>query len=183
MKQRILLILDVDETLVHAKACEFEQQSDFVLFNLCVYKRPYLDEFLLEAERHFDLGIWSSGTNDYVKGIVIRIFPKPGQLKFIWDRSKCIESRKGGGWIDEKEIYYVKDLDKLAEEGFRKEKILIVDDDPRTAEGNVENAIFVKEFTGDQADRELLYLKEYLTTLVNVEDVRKIEKRTWRSHF
>jgi phosphoserine phosphatase len=60
------------------------------------------------------------------------------------------------------------------------EDILVVDDTPRKAERNYGNCIQVTARKGNQSDKELLLLKEYLATLVAVPNVRLVEKRGWQ---
>ncbi len=58
--EKTLLILDVDETLIHATDKELNQKVDFKIFDYYVYKRPFLDEFLEEVKTDFQMAIWSS---------------------------------------------------------------------------------------------------------------------------
>ena len=51
--EKILLILDVDETLIHATEKELNQKVDFKIFDYNIYKRPFLDEFLKEVKSDF----------------------------------------------------------------------------------------------------------------------------------
>lgn len=50
--ERILLILDLDETLIYASEAALDREPDFT-----VYRRPWLDEFLARCERNFDLAV------------------------------------------------------------------------------------------------------------------------------
>lgn len=45
------------------------------------------------------------------------------------------------------------------------------------------NAIYPKEYKGEQKDKELLHLAKYLLTLQNEENLRIIEKRFWRKLY
>ena len=180
MNKRVLLILDLDETLIHASYSELDRQPDFTFNNYYVYKRPYLDEFLSECSKYYDLAIWSSASDAYVHEIVINIIPKSVQLEFSWGRSKlaCLYSNEP--WrID---VQYFKDLRKVVQEGFALERILIVDDDPEKLQKSYGNSIYIKQFNGEVDDMELVALAEYLKTLYEVEDVRKIEKQHWKKH-
>lgn len=59
-----LLILDLDETLIHATAEKLSIQEDFLFDKYFVYKRPHLDWFLSEISKHFKVGIWSSASDE-----------------------------------------------------------------------------------------------------------------------
>jgi RNA polymerase II subunit A small phosphatase-like protein len=89
LDNRTLLILDLDETLVHASPKALDRPSDFQLFNYHVYKRPYLENFLLGCKPHFRLAVWSSASDDYVEEMVKRIIPPEIKLEFVWGRKRC----------------------------------------------------------------------------------------------
>lgn len=173
----MLLILDLDETLIHATEAKLAgREEDFAFAKYFVYKRPHLDHFLQEVARHFTLGVWSSAGDEYVSGIVSMIKPSSVDFEFVWARSKC--SLKRDRTYD---TYYLeKRLDKLKKRGYPLEQILILDDTAEKASCNYGNAIYIKEYTGAPEDTELLHLLEYLLTLKDAENVRTIEKRFWR---
>ena len=75
MQEKALLILDLDETLVHATATQIREDFDFQVYNYYVYKRPGLTKFLAHCGAHFTLAVWSSASDDYVQAIVKQIFP------------------------------------------------------------------------------------------------------------
>lgn len=187
MKSHILLIYDLDETLIHASCSELDRKPDFEFNGFKVYKRPYLDEFLKECSKYYDIAIWSSATGDYVKEVVQRIVPPSINPLFIWDRSHCTRNEEERVlWENLIKIRYLKDLNKKSVEkklkklALQRSKILIVDDNPLQLRRNYGNAIFVREFMGDHNDEELLLLETYLKTVHDVEDIRRIEKRCWR---
>ncbi len=73
--EKLLVILDLDETLIHANPIALERQDwDFEYESYKVYKRPFLDEFLKELPKHFKVAVWSSASDDYVQYIVIIFF-------------------------------------------------------------------------------------------------------------
>src|SRR5689334_16338243 len=90
---RTLLILDLDETLIHATERPLERAADFSVYGYHVYRRPRLDAFLAECARHFELAVWSSASDDYVRAVVETIFPDPAALHFVWGRSKAVLRR------------------------------------------------------------------------------------------
>lgn len=173
----MLLILDLDETLIHASETRLTgRDEDFIFDKYFVYKRPHLEHFLLEAAKHFTLGVWSSAGDEYVNGIVNTIKPPDVHFAFVWARSKC--SLKRDRIYDT--YYFEKRLDKLKKRGYTLEQILIVDDTTEKASCNYGNAIYIKEFTWDPEDTELLFLLNYVLTLKDTANVRTIEKRFWR---
>jgi RNA polymerase II subunit A small phosphatase-like protein len=183
---RLLLILDLDETLIHASPNALDRPADFQLFNYHVYTRPYLKDFLHECNQFFRLAVWSSASDDYVEEMVKRIIPPEINLEFVWGRTRCTYCTKLSAYdadvyVDYYSHYqYVKILKKVKKRGFALERVLIVDDTPSKAGRNYGNAIYPAEYLGEPEDQELLLLLTYLIGLRDVENVRSIEKRNWR---
>jgi RNA polymerase II subunit A small phosphatase-like protein len=171
-----LIILDLDETLIHATEFELARPCDFRFDKYFVYERPYLRQFLADISRHFSIGIWSSASDDYVSEIVRHIKPDNVDFVVVWGRSKCSVRRD----LTFDTYCFEKRLDKVKKKGFKLEQILVVDDSPSKSRTNYGNAIYIKEFTGDRSDTELKFLYVYLLTLKTVSNVRTIEKRGWR---
>jgi RNA polymerase II subunit A small phosphatase-like protein len=185
---KILLILDLDETLIHASEGPLDRPADFRVFGYYVYKRPHLDAFLRECSRHFALAVWSSASDDYVEAVVQRIIPPEIPLQFVWGRSRCTycfdaAAFESGGHADAHSHYnYLKVLKKVKKRGYSLRRVLIVDDTPHKAGRNYGNAIYPREYLGDALDDELPQLLRYLLQLKDAENVRTIEKRNWRNN-
>ena len=188
---QILIILDLDETLIHATSKPHDENWDFEVFGYKVYKRPFLEEFLRELIKNFKVAVWSSASDDYVNEVVKYIFFENYPLEFIWGRSRCTykldyEKLEKEGYHDPYSHYeYIKRLSKLRKKGFKKDLILIIDDTPRKCMHNYGNAIYPTEFLGDKLDNELNLLSKYLIKFKDVSTVRNIEKRYWKTenHF
>ena len=166
-----LLILDLDETLIHATENELKIPADFHLDNYFIHKRPFLDKFLVDISKHYLVGIWSSADDRYVTEIVNNIKPDNVEMEIIWGRSRCTLKKD---YIRDN-YYYEKQLDKLKKKGFKLEHIIIVDDTPEKSRNNYGNAVYIKEFLGEENDEELNHLFDYLITLKSVENIRKVE--------
>lgn len=185
--KRILLILDVDETLIHATDKELNQKADFKIFGYNIYKRPFLDQFFEAIKNDFLLAIWSAASDDYVEEVVKQITPEDINLEFVWGRNRCTYRRNFQideyGYDDDAQnhYHYIKPLKKVKRKGYHLNKILIVDDSPHKSKDNFGNAIYPKAFTGDTADKELKLLAKYLKSLKDKENVRRIEKRSWQN--
>ena len=176
--KKILLILDIDETLVYAtKKALSHVKEDFKVSDYFVYKRPFLHEFLEKCSEHFDIAIWSSADDDYVTNIVRNIVPHDLELQFIWGRSRCTEHFD----FEIQERIFIKNLKKIKKLGFDLSKVLIVDDTPQKAIKNYGNVIYPKIFEGNMKDNELRLLIEYLIQFKNIDNVRNIEKRGWKN--
>lgn len=187
-EHQTLLILDLDETLMHGRETPLEQEEAFKVFHFYIYLRPFLKEFLEQVKNDFLIAVWSSASDDYVEAVVENLFPNDYPLEFVWGRKRCTYRSKRfsenfGRYMEDYETpyFYLKPLDKVKRKGYKLERILIVDDSPEKTQNNYGNAIYPKEFTGSPTDDELLYLLKYLKSLKDKSNVRTIEKRGWRS--
>jgi TFIIF-interacting CTD phosphatase-like protein len=175
---RLLLVLDLDETLVHAVAEPLSRPCDFRVGPFYIYKRPYVDFFLAKMSSVCDLAVWSAGSSGYVEPTVSTLFRLLNAPKFVWSRARCTVRFDP----DRYEEYCLKNLKKVRRLGFDLRRTIIVEDEPRKVARHYGNAVYVSEFTGDAADRELLWLADYLQWLVGAGNVRCLEKRNWRGH-
>jgi TFIIF-interacting CTD phosphatase-like protein len=181
-----LLILDLDETLIHATAKPLVQQSDFLVYNYHVYKRPYLDTFLATCLDWFDVAVWTSSGAEYASKVVDTIFPDPQALAFVWTSDRCsIVYNYNYDLIDGDypQYYSRKLLKKVKRRGYNLESVIAIDDTPKKWEKSYGNLVRVTPFEGDKSDRELEHLLIYLDTLKNEKNIRSIEKRGWRDRI
>ncbi len=188
--EKLLLILDIDETLIHARTEELcGLKYDFKVFNFYVYKRPYLDHFLSFVFENYHVAFWSSASDDYVEEIIQKLLNDNQKPKFIWGNKRCtpmsVDLLNEFGYYNHTSNHYVytKCLKKVKKYGYRLERTLIVDDTPAKVVKNYGNAIYIDEFTGSTTDNMLNYLKDYLKELEVIQNVREIEKRWWKHKF
>ena len=174
-----LLVLDLDETLVFATEEQLDIPMSAKVGEYFVYDRPHVHEFLAFCLKEFRVGVWTSSTEAYAEEIVEHLFGDESSLEFVWARSRCTMK------FDHHEHTYlhVKNLKKVKKLGFNLEEILVVDDTPQKWTQQYGNLVQVSEFEGDFDDTELLDLMPYLEILKSVPNVRKIEKRGWRSRL
>lgn len=173
---RKLLVLDLDETLVHATEDRLEHPEDFCVGPYFVYRRPYLSEFLEVVHSHFDVAVWTASGERYAAQVIEQIFA-PGKLKFVWSSQRCTTARD---WVTG-HYTTIKNLSKLKRQGYALESIIAVDDTPSKYARSFGNLVTVREFVGSRDDTELRLLAKYLHTLLPVENVRAVEKRGWRT--
>ena len=123
----LLLILDLDETLIYATETPLEREPDFVVGDFFhVYERPGLADFVRSVSADFMVAVWTSASDSYAAAIVRHVFPDPGQLQFVWTRKRCTYRLD----IVTGEAVGVKNLEKVRRRGFALESVLIVDDRP-----------------------------------------------------
>ena len=173
---RILLILDLDETLIFATEEDLERSPDFRVGPYSVYRRPHLDEFLESCCEYFEIALWSSSGANYLAEVLRRILPAEASPDVVWDRERCVRAFDP----EQQETCFVKDFKKIKRLGYDLNRVLIVDDTPQKAQRNFGNAIYVSPFYGDAQDDELLYLSRYLESLCGSRNLRAIEKRGWK---
>lgn len=181
-----LLILDLDETLIHATDSPHDSNWDFELFSYKVYKRPYLDQFLATLKDYYTIAVWSSASDDYVAKVVEEIFGKDYPLLFVWGRSKATPKINypdidvGHHFTPFNHYHYVKRLSKVKRKfKIPLERMLIVDDTPFKCQYNYGNAVYLTEYNGEKEDTELKRLLSYLIKLSSESNFRTIEKRYW----
>jgi TFIIF-interacting CTD phosphatase-like protein len=160
----MIVILDIDETLIHSVKESNSIPSDIPSFSISgfrVLKRPYLDQFLenLMNDEYYDIGIWSAGTYDYVHEIANNIITDKSKLKFILTRNDCNEMMC-------KPLSKVRNHIKQGERGTLFPRsvhdfILIDDRDGVTGYDHL-NHLKIEPFEGDSDDMELYHLWEYL---------------------
>ena len=171
----ILLILDLDETLIYATEEPLQRSHDFVVGPYAVYRRPYLTEFLTACSACFRLAIWSTATDEYVRPVVDQIMPPRVEPAFVWGRTRCVRRYDP----EQCEEYHLKDLKKVRRMGYRLERVLIADDTPRKVHRHYGNAIYVPPYFGDPEDQILPRLAGFLISLRDAPNVRTLEKRGW----
>lgn len=173
---RKLLILDLDETLIHAREMALDREADFRVAHYHVYRRPHLDAFLEQCFQWFDVAVWTSSSPLYARDVVASIFPQPDALKFAWASDRCTMSYDG----ELREYYWSKCLQKVLRRGYRRERIIAVDDSPYKWSRSYGNLVRVHPYGGETTDQELPLLARYLERLRDVENIRAVEKRYWR---
>jgi TFIIF-interacting CTD phosphatase-like protein len=171
-----LLILDLDETLFYATEREFSRPADFSGGPYRVYKRPHVDSFLEFCFARFEVAVWTSASPDYAHLMVKHLFTG-AQPAFVWAADRCTQAFDA----DLGQHYSAKRLRKICRQGYNLESIIMVDDSPEKLRANYGNLIVVKPYYGAWEDDELLILQTYLNTLLDVPNVRRIEKRFWRT--
>lgn len=175
MSQKPLLVLDLDETLIHANVDIVHDRFSYQLPFHYVYERPYLKEFLVKANQLYTLAVWSSASEDYIEDILKISMPQSIQLAFCWNREHCTQR------FDESlgSLVYVKNLRKVKEKGFPLERVLIVDDSMEKVKLNYGNAIMIKPFEGNSNDSELKKLSRYLESIATYPNYLQLDKRNW----
>jgi Dullard-like phosphatase family protein len=144
-----MLILDLDETLVHSSP-DPSSLFDFIVnvefrskhFEIYVSKRPGVDSFLAQLLDEFEVFIFSASISEYSHAVVDTLLPGFPRNRVL-SRGHC---RFYNGT-------YVKDL-AVFNSDLR--NIIIVDNSKKSYCMQPENGVLVGTWTGDEKDRELL---------------------------
>lgn len=177
-EERLALVLDMDECLVHSKfyseveyrqneyrPSELREYADSFEIEMddgeraVVYKRPGLDAFLEEASKHYDVYVFTAGLEAYGKPILDALDPKNTLFAGRFFRESCAQ-RKG---------MFLKDLRVVRPDLSR---VILVDNNPVSFLMQPSNGIPVPSFYDDANDRTLESLTKVLASLREVEDVR-----------
>ena len=172
-----LLILDLDETLVHAREVPLARAPDFVIAPYVLYLRPGVRAFLAHAAQHYVLAVWTSSSPLYARAVTDLLFGTEEAPAFVWASDRCTLRRdlETDIWCQSKP------LRKVRRRGYDLRRVLVVDDSPEKHTRNYGNLIAIRPFEGDPDDDELPQLSRYLERLSIEPDFRRIEKRRWRS--
>lgn len=170
-----LLILDLDETLLHASEGLLGRFPDLQVGYYSIYVRPHAQAFVQTVAKWYELAVWTSASREYALQLVEHIFPDPPQLHFIWTRERCTRVYDP----DSNERYWVKDLKKVRRKGYSLKQVLVLDDSPEKLERHYGNWLPIPPYFGEPDDSELLELLPFLEYLSQQENVRTIEKRNW----
>ena len=134
-----VLVLDLDETLVH-----YSQAEDLVI------ERPHVHAFLRHVFNEFDyLAIFTAGTKDYASPIIDRLEKDAGMTfkkRFYRDSCTVIEPKPGS-------FIFAKDLRKLQEP---LKGILLLDNTPSAYSLQPQCGVPIESFYGDARDVALL---------------------------
>lgn len=176
---KLTVVLDIDETLVHTELVsangiqiqpipEDAATSEDVFFmnvqslKLLVRKRPFLDHFLREAAKRFELIAFTAGAEDYATPLLDHLDPDGTIFRHRLFRQHCI-NRDG--------VSFVKDL-RVINRSLK--RTVLVDNNAHSFFYQLENGIPIASFFNDHTDKALVTLFHFLESLDVVEDVRYV---------
>lgn len=168
----LLVVLDLDETLVHTHA-DADDIRDFTILipgheSLYVIKRPGVDEFLDWLRKPpMEVVVFTAGSESYANAVVRYLDPERTVIRRLLSRGKCSPTPL--------EDAFCKDLHKLTENMAR---IVLVDNSPLSCMLQPENGILIDDWLGgDPNDSELERVRRVLEACLYADDVRKVLPR------
>eukprot|EP00301_Raphidiophrys_heterophryoidea_P004631 c11999_g1_i4.p1 GENE.c11999_g1_i4~~c11999_g1_i4.p1 ORF type:complete len:278 (-),score=93.81 c11999_g1_i4:213-1046(-) len=163
-KGRKTLVLDLDETLVHA-SFEPVDNPDFIIpvrlgrvvHKAYVRKRPGVDEFLTAMAPHYEIVVFTASLRKYADPVVDQLDPK-GVVRYRLFRESCVQYCGN----------FIKDLSLL---GRDLTKTIIIDNAPTSYLFHPNNALACVSWFDDVTDRELFEFIPVLISIAKFDDV------------
>ncbi|KAK4530359.1 hypothetical protein CCYA_CCYA04G1216 [Cyanidiococcus yangmingshanensis] len=167
--ERKILILDLDETLVHSSfkdstGCDLtvEVDVDDVPTVFFVRKRPHLELFIRVVRQWYDLVIFTASLRRYADPLIDALDPTGSLFCARYFRDDCVRLPP---------FNFVKNLSVVSP---HLGKVIIVDNSPASYAMHAANALPIDAWYDDPFDEELLNLLPVLRSLSVLEDVRSV---------
>mmetsp|Transcript_2653 Transcript_2653/g.4267 ORF Transcript_2653/g.4267 Transcript_2653/m.4267 type:complete len:368 (+) Transcript_2653:35-1138(+) len=162
--QKLTLILDLDETLVHS-SFQPVPNPDFVIpvevdgtvHRVFVCKRPGVDEFMRRVGELYEVVVFTASVDKYANP-VLDLLDKHNAVHFRLFREACVMANGA----------LVKDLTKL---GRDLNKVIIVDNSPTSYMLQPQNAVPIGSWFDDMSDQQLAFLLSWFEEVHQQEDV------------
>lgn len=172
--EKICLLLDLDETLIHSSFTPVENPDLLVplIFDneptrdIYVCKRPGVDQFLKGLEGHFEIVIFTASLSYYADPVIDFLDPT-GIIKHRLYRESCVSATGLYSGL------YLKDLSRL---GRKLDRCLLVDNCPSSFALQPQNGLSCRSWFSDKEDRELC--DRILPILLNLATSKSV--REWR---
>ena len=171
------LVVDMDETLIHGDVdFQFKYHDEILKFNfgnendilIPLILRPYLFEFLNYASEKFNLIIFTASDKNYANSILNFLEKKKKYfLKRIF-RENCLYLNPG---ISIKDLRIFSDISL--------NDLILIDNSIFAFANQLSNGILISSFYNDKNDCMLQNLIGYLDMLINVKDVRQVNKENF----
>ena len=178
-----LLVLDLDETLIHSDV-DFLLNQNKVKYDqilhfdsdeetnvpLPIILRPGLHEFLSYARENFILVVYTAGYKEYADAILDFIEKDQQYFSLRLYRHHCIFINPG---------LYVKNL-RVFEKQFSMEDVIIVDNSIYSFAAQLNNGILVNSFYDNKEDEDLFNLTNYLEIIKQEKNITEFNESNFR---
>ena len=190
-EKKKLLLIDLDETLIHSEfrnknnykeldlftstsKCHsrtFSYSDENYIYYMDVFFRPHLKQFLSEVSKYFDLAIFTAAMKGYADTIIAFIDPHKKIFEFRLYREACIPIQ---------DRLYIKDLRIIKD--YDPKNVILMDNSLYSFMNQPSNGMLVNSFYTSHKDTQLISAKNFLINhIFPCDDVRK-ECEKWY-HF
>lgn len=191
--EKKIVLLDLDETLVHADF-DLEYENDpkikydtIIKFisnkieedeygrilrkepeeiSVGIFIRNGVQEFLKEVSKYFYIGIFTASVKEYADAVIDFLDPQKKLIKFRLYRNNCIQFNN---------CFSVKDLRIL---NVDLKNVILIDNNIYSFAAQITNGILINSFYVNKNDYELDNVLNYLLNFILcAEDVRKVNEQ------
>ena len=177
-----LILLDLDETLIHSdfdnKYTEHDSfiyvkdEDDNTSIKVNINIRPNVELFLRKLALYFDIAVFTSSVKDYANAIINKLDNNNKIFKFVLHREHCFNYGN---------MFYVKDL-RILEDYISLEQVVIVDNNIFSFCNQIDNGILINSFFDDKTDDHLSNVYNYLiNNIFGINNVKEVKESMF--HF
>ena len=187
-KLKKLLLLDLDETLIHSEfrnplnyktldkikensKCynrSFSYIEDNFKYYFDIYFRPFLFDFLHEIKYYFDLVIFTASSKRYADTVINYIDPNNELFKFRLYREACIPIQK---YVFIKDLRIIKNYDPM--------NVILMDNSLYSFINQPSNGLLIYSFYTNYKDNQLIHAKNFLIKYIYPSKDVRIEIEKW----
>lgn len=178
-KHKKTLVFDMDETLIHCNEST-DMPADVVLpiifpngevVQAGINVRPYALEILRELSAYYEIVVFTASHACYANVVLDYLDPHEQYIEHRLFRDSCVVTEEG---------VHIKDLRVIGNRNIK--DVILIDNAAYSFGFQIENGIPIIPFYDNKADQELRHLIPYLKFLSSVEDLREINRQTFRLH-
>jgi len=178
-KHKKTLVFDMDETLIHCNEST-DMPADVVLpiifpngevVQAGINVRPYALEILRELSAYYEIVVFTASHACYANVVLDYLDPHEQYIQHRLFRDSCVVTEEG---------VHIKDLRVIGNRNIK--DVILIDNAAYSFGFQIENGIPIIPFYDNKADQELRHLIPYLKFLSSVEDLREINRQTFRLH-
>lgn len=134
--------------------------------------RPYAVECLKEANKYFEVIVFTAGTKNYADAILDVLDPNGDLIHHRLYRDSCIRVEADGANL------YIKDLRILENRDLK--DIVIVDNAVISFAYQIDNGIPILPFKEDKEDIEFIHLMKFMKDIANEDDCRNFVRKWYK---
>lgn len=154
---------------------------DHYFEGLWIYKRPFVDDFLQQCSRFYQLAVWTSARANYAQEVVRRVLPDISPL-FVFSEQHCVSDFSG----NRPAVTGLKPLSlllpALQRVGSSLARVLVLDDSAYKHSHHLAHLIPIAPWFAAPGDRELQRLLPYLQHIAPDSNIALQPHHNWSQH-